>query len=333
MKTFHENRFQSIQALRGIAIFFVILEHIRFLNCGAFGVDIFFCISGFMIMFSTHTSGQFFIRKRALRILPLYYLVTIGVFALLLIFPSLFEQTKPDFIYLVKSMLFIPFDIGNGILQPIVRIGWTVNCEVFFYLLFYIAMRISHKYRGLLCSCFLCAMVFLTPLFSVNNDILTFYSNPVLLEFVFGILTYYICMGLYSLYEKGKLTKYYCIPSMFVTVILFVVLISTKQTINVLGYHRPLLWGIPAVLIVLSFFLTGLFYHTPAPLSRLGDMSYSLYLIHYYPVMFLDRKIFHFDSLTTKSLLGVVICIVLCLILSYFTWLYVEKGLAKLLQK
>ena len=42
MKPFHENHFDSIQALRGIAAVFVILEHIRFLNCGAFGVDIFF---------------------------------------------------------------------------------------------------------------------------------------------------------------------------------------------------------------------------------------------------------------------------------------------------
>ena len=41
-KDFHQIRFDSIQALRGIAALFVVLEHIRFLNCGAFGVDIFF---------------------------------------------------------------------------------------------------------------------------------------------------------------------------------------------------------------------------------------------------------------------------------------------------
>ena len=53
---FHRQHFDSIQALRGITALFIILEHIRFLNCGAFGVDIFFCISGFMIMFSDRKS-------------------------------------------------------------------------------------------------------------------------------------------------------------------------------------------------------------------------------------------------------------------------------------
>lgn len=52
-KEFHELHFDSIQALRGLAALFVVFQHVRFLNFGAFGVDIFFCISGFMIMFTT----------------------------------------------------------------------------------------------------------------------------------------------------------------------------------------------------------------------------------------------------------------------------------------
>ena len=61
---FHQMHFDSIQALRGITALFIVLEHVRFLNCGAFGVDIFFCISGFMIMFSTHKDTAYFLRKR-----------------------------------------------------------------------------------------------------------------------------------------------------------------------------------------------------------------------------------------------------------------------------
>ena len=51
-KRFQDLHFDSIQALRGLAALFVVFQHIRFLNFGAFGVDIFFCISGFMIMFT-----------------------------------------------------------------------------------------------------------------------------------------------------------------------------------------------------------------------------------------------------------------------------------------
>ena len=48
-KEFHELHFDSIQALRGLAALFVVFQHVRFLNFGAFGVDIFFCISGFKV--------------------------------------------------------------------------------------------------------------------------------------------------------------------------------------------------------------------------------------------------------------------------------------------
>ena len=58
-KAFHDIHFDSIQVLRGLAALFVVAEHIRFLACGAFGVDIFFCISGFMIMFTTHKNTSF----------------------------------------------------------------------------------------------------------------------------------------------------------------------------------------------------------------------------------------------------------------------------------
>ncbi len=185
---FHQMHFDSIQALRGITALFILLEHIRFLNCGAFGVDIFFCISGFMILFSTHSDSRFFLRKRLIRILPLYYLMTLGTFLLLLLFPRMFEQTRANPVFLLKSFLFLPFDIGGGVLQPLMRIGWTVNCEIFFYFLFAIAMRISHKYRGLYCGLFLLAFVAAARLLPSPPAFLAFYGNPVMLEFRHDLL-------------------------------------------------------------------------------------------------------------------------------------------------
>ena len=100
-KEFHELHFDSIQALRGLAALFVVFQHVRFLNFGAFGVDIFFCISGFMIMFTTEKSTKYFFRKRLVRILPLYYLMTLGTYLSLLLFPSMFN--RPDTIFPIWS--------------------------------------------------------------------------------------------------------------------------------------------------------------------------------------------------------------------------------------
>ncbi len=346
MEPFHNLRFQSIQTLRGLAAIMVALEHIRFLSCGAFGVDIFFCISGFMIMYTTHGSTKGFFRKRLLRILPFYYLVTLGTFLLLMLFPSMFEQTRASFPQLVKSLFFIPYDIGNGVLQPLMRIGWTLNCEMFFYLLFGIAFRINHKYRGLICCALLLLCTSLGALISGGNTWLGlnltgenssvssllapvfFYGNPVMLEFGLGILSYYIAMSLYMCKDNGFLfRKKTGIPALIVSLVLFAGLIYSTSHVNILGYRRLLIWGIPAMFVFMGFLVAGFSLTMPAFSVRLGDISFSLYLIHYYPIMFLDRKIFDFSAPSIRSVTGAVIGVLVVILLAYAAWYVIEKKL------
>lgn len=331
---FHDIRFDSIQTLRGITALFIVLEHIRFLSCGAFGVDIFFCISGFMIMFSTHKSTKHFLCKRLIRILPLYYLMTIGTFALLVLFPSMFAQTKADPVFLIKSLLFIPFDIGGGILQPLMRIGWTVNCEIFFYLLFLLALKISHKYRGLICSCLILFFVILAATIPGNFAPLTFYGAPVMLEFILGIISYYIARWIYTVHSRQSLPKLLLPICIIIFTILFLMLMVTKPIINILGFRRPFVWGIPAFILVLCIFIIGLFVRKmPAAFVRLGNISFSLYLMHYYPVMLLDRAVFDFSSCTPFTLLGTAIAIAISVILALICHEIIEKRFTGWLRK
>lgn len=332
-RDFHSCRFESIQALRGIAALFVILEHIRFLNCGAFGVDIFFCISGFMMMLSTHKHTGHFFGRRLIRILPLYYLMTLGTWVMLLLFPGLFEQTTANPAYLVKSLLFIPFDIDGGIIQPLMRIGWTVNCEMFFYLLFFISLRLSQKYRGLLCSGFLILPVLLNQLLPTAPAPLAFYGNPVMLEFILGILCYYGARLLYTRHQEQRLPKISAVLALLTAVLLFLALIVTKPSINILGIRRLLLWGLPGMLIVLCFFAAGLYIRFPACLVHLGDMSFSIYLIHYYPVMLLDRTVFDFSQPSPAALFGVFLTIPVCLLCSSVSYRLIEKWLTAKLKR
>ena len=325
---FHRQHFDSIQALRGITALFIILEHIRFLSCGAFGVDIFFCISGFMIMYSTHSNTQYFLRKRLIRLLPLYYLMTLGTYFLLLLFPGMFEQSTADPIFLLKSLLFIPFDIG-GVLQPLLRVGWTINCEVFFYALFFIALQINHKYRGLICGILLSGTIAAANLLPSPPAFLAFYGNPVMLEFIFGILCYYAARGLYRFRQTSKLPGI-CLPLSILGLLAgFMELLITKSNINVFGFRRPLLWGLPALMIVLCAFTAGLYLRKiPAALVRLGDISFSLYLVHYYPVILLDRAVFDFSVCTSHTLLGVAVAIAVSVTLALVSWFLFEQKLS-----
>lgn len=339
MTDFHRLHFDSIQALRGLAALLVVLEHIRFLNCGAFGVDIFFCISGFMIMYTTHRDAEHFLLKRLIRIVPFYALMTLGTFFLLLLFPSMFEQTPANPVFLVKSLFFIPFDIGGGVLQPLYRIGWTINCEMFFYLLFCISMHISRRLRGVVCSLLMCIIVFAGSLLPNQPAPLTFYGSPVMLEFLLGILCYYAARRIYQLCYKlpslrnqespeGRPFATTLLPGvlcLLTAAILLMYMLLTKSTINVLGFYRIFFWGIPSMIIVLSFFTAGLFLRMPSWSVKLGNISFSLYLIHYYPILFADRKIFNFSTPTLPAVSGAIISTALVILLAWPAWYIMEK--------
>lgn len=325
---FHTQRFNSIQALRGFTALFVALEHVRYLNCGAFGVDIFFIVSGFMAMFATHKDTKHFLKKRLIRIWPLYALVTLGTFFMLLVFPGLFHLSEANPVYLIKSLCFIPFEISPGVLQPLVRVGWTINYEILFYFLFFLSFRISHKYRGFICSVFLTLLVLAGHLLSVESTLLTFYGDYIQFEFVMGILTYYIVRKIYILCEKKSFAPVLSYLSIPIILALFLFLALTKQQTDISGLGRVLYWGIPALAIVFCTFIMNLSVKLPKLSVELGNISFSIYLLHYYPLMFIDRKLVSFEFYSPKALLFTLIGLFIVIILSTISYQLIEKRLS-----
>ncbi len=333
--TFHARHFNSIQALRGITAIFVALEHVRFLSCGAFGVDIFFCISGFMAMFASHHTAKDFLKKRFIRIYPFYAMMTLGTFLLLILFPGMFHLTQATPAALVKSLLFIPFEISEGIIQPLVRVGWTINYEMIFYLLFAASMRISHKYRGLICSGFLSTLVLLAHILPPDNTPLIFYGDFIQLEFILGIIAYYIVRKIYNIWEISSKAEIhsYCRLSRSLVLLLLLLLAITKQQTPIAGIGRVLYWGVPAFVIILLTFVMDLRLQSPGWLVTLGNMSFSIYLMHYYPLIFIDRKLFSLESFSPMAVLVTILGLAVVIAVSYVAHLLIEMKFSSYLRK
>ena len=83
-------RISSLEALRFLAALCVVLYHIPTIGLGAFGVDVFFIISGYVMMLSTAKGSELFLLKRAIRIIPVYWIATLGVFFMTVFFSQLF---------------------------------------------------------------------------------------------------------------------------------------------------------------------------------------------------------------------------------------------------
>ncbi len=331
---FLNQKFHSIQSLRGIAALFVVISHLSFIGIGAFGVDIFFCISGFIMMYVTSKNTEHFLIKRLIRIVPLYYMITIFTYILLLVFPRMFMTTTAEFSYVIKSFFFIPYEIGD-VIQPIVRVGWTINYEMFFYILFFISMKISKKYRGVICSCLLLVLAFLGELFVLPTTFLTFYCSELLIEFAFGILSFYLCEKIFVFLkakEKKSFSTFLLLICLAVIFAGFWLFISENNNMVVPYFSRVINWGIPAFFIFVAAFIIGCILKMPKWLSFLGDISFSLYLLHYYPITFISRITQKYDSIPLKVLLSVV-GIAIVIGISTISYYLIEKKLSSYLKK
>ncbi|MCA8888613.1 MAG: acyltransferase, partial [Parvularculaceae bacterium] len=144
-------RLANIQALRGLAALMVLFAHVKeaeidyggagvllphWLYMGVVGVDLFFLVSGFVMVHVASaaprgvTAARRFAFNRAARIYPLYWAVTLILLALYAGKYALFQEATP-FPNPVRTFLLLPDDH-----YPLLPVGWTLVHEMYFYAVF-----------------------------------------------------------------------------------------------------------------------------------------------------------------------------------------------------
>jgi exopolysaccharide production protein ExoZ len=271
-----------IQYLRGIAAVGVLGFHacqrsgLDF-GMGAAGVDIFFVISGFIMWVvsagKARGPGDFLLR-RAGRIAPLYWTVTLGVVGLDLLRPSLFPNMLLTAPHVVLSLLFLPHQDPHGAVAPVIVPGWTLSYEVFFYLVFALTLFLPLARRAWALTAIMAALCLAGAATQGGGPVWTTFTNPLVLEFVAGV-------WLAKAWTSGRLGG----PAAGWTAVAAgcgLLLAAAVSGAEVSGAARLYLWGLPAVLIVwggLCLERAGRVARLP-PLKLLGDASYSIYLVH-----------------------------------------------------
>src|ERR1019366_7660876 len=115
--------------------------HVGFTNqlWGQQGVDVFFVISGFIMMQVSRreTRPLAFLRARAIRIIPLYWLVTLA-------WAMLHHATS--WRDLLLSLAFVPHLAPAGQESPVLMQGWTLVYDVSFYACFGAALVVPRRF-------------------------------------------------------------------------------------------------------------------------------------------------------------------------------------------
>jgi len=123
-----------------------------------------------------------------IRIVPTYYIFTLGAFFLAIIYPDILVSTTANIEHLIKSLVFIPFDKNGTGHYPILFFGWTLNYEIYFYAIFALALKINHAYCGEVTALMIIFIWFICSPF--DSLPLSAYGNLIVIEFIFGIFSY-----------------------------------------------------------------------------------------------------------------------------------------------
>jgi len=287
-------------------------------------------------MYVTQSSAKYYLIKRLIRVIPLYWIVTIIRF---LLSPSPIYSQPYNWKFLLESLFFIPKNI-----QPIFNLGWTVNHVIMFYIIFRLACLVNLKDRGKIAAAFMITWVCSIQIFK-----LTYFYTPLPLEFILGIIAFEITK--YAHVRKSKNTKYGKIIKNIVCVILSAASLwyMTSYPAMVIIYKsgdwelmRPAVLGIPAMILVCSFCIFMKDKKTPKFLLFLGNISFSCYLWHIFVVAFaklLLQKMnllaadHDFYLMTASNFIFMVACVLLTIAVSWVSYKLIEVKLTSWIRR
>lgn len=297
-----------IQVQRGLFAVFVMLYHIRgaewlasqangiddillsshvFGNLSHSGIDVFFAISGFIMVYITMNDGfgvkaaGSFIFRKAARVYPTWWLF-LGLFCVLMVLivgtpwhPEHLRQGMSGPVFVLKSIFLIPQETPT----PVLQVGWTLVHEQYFYILFALLMLLPRRLLPICLAIWatipLGLMIF-APEATKSMPALRLITHPMTLEFITGAFA-----GLAFLRWGGK----FALPLGAIGTLLYIVMVSVAsvERVEFEPAYRVTCFILPVTLMVYGAAgIQNLVKDSKivGKAAIFGDWSFSLYLSH-----------------------------------------------------
>lgn len=336
----------SIQYLRAIAAFFVLLSHVSEKNMdmfggkmftfwyhgGEFGVDIFFIVSGFIMSYTTQNIHQTpyafftFIKKRIIRIIPLYWFLTFVALAVYIVIPEKVNSSGGLETVPFQSFFLLPVQRDEAYL---LNVGWTLRNEFIFYFIFSVGLLFSKNIGTFLVMIVLTLLMIIPSVLDLPslNDYYYNFLNDLFFEFALGML-------LFRLTQKIKNVP--ITLSIFLIVLGFILFYTLQSGMMELTNIRGVDSGFIALIICFGFVsLEPYFIKKPIELfMKLGVASYSTYLLHPFILSafkMIYNKVPQFSSL--GEIVITTILVVASLFFGYLCYIFIEKNLTKITKR
>ncbi len=320
-----------ITGLRCIAATMVVMIHTAALrdfgalgnvitDNGKYGVQIFFVISGFTIArtFASAPDYRTYLGRRVMRVAPLYYvLILLGFFLLLAggAPPEAPDRAAPGAYNLVMHILFLS-SWDAAIATSLLGVEWTIPIEIFWYVFLPLLLPITRNRRRLVQI--FTGLLMLSAMMRVAGHLLLPEHSGHFSPLTYGAYFYLgaICDGLRRTQQAQNNLRYATYTVVFYS-------IFTIATLTDTGFSASLFGIATAGLIV---------FHRASdtrrsvlcwrPMLFLGSLSYSLYLIHMLVIQLL-RHTLPYDTL--PGLVQFCAVMAVATVFSTATYLLIER--------
>jgi len=334
--------YYELDLMRFIAAFIILLYHYTystFLVLGApafgiekvtrygyLGVDIFFMISGYVVLMSSmHKSPQDFLVSRISRLYPAYWLTVILSFIVVyFVDPAGVNAPKPTFQLLVYNLTMLQNFFGKESINPVF---WTLTFEISFYFLILIiaGLRLWKNLLLIVAAWLLYSLI--AGLHSADTPFAYLLIPKYSCCFIAGMLFYMIRIN-----YTNRWKIYTLLLACFILNVRNDLLIRVE--VGNLSHNPSGIKG-PVMLVAVTAFYLFFFLSSNGRLSRLnfklfsqlGALTYPLYLLHpagCYVLFALAGKI-------DKYLLLVIVTLFF-LVVAYLTNKFIEKKLQTVLK-
>ncbi|HEU4663269.1 MAG TPA: acyltransferase [Dokdonella sp.] len=355
-------RLEFVQALRGIAALLVVLWHAsiylgpygtgiggRLFGPGAsMGVDLFFLVSGFIMVHTTRASdgswksAAAFAIKRVSRIWPLW-IVALALCVLCRADAEAFAYDPAKRAWLLHSLLFIPTagapsDVAPIYGFPVLGVGWTLNYEMYFYAIFGASMLFA-RWRWVAFFAWIATTLLLLPycaghlataadwagLAGSGNahrfglHYLDLMTHPLVLMFVAGVVIGMLHGSRHAI-EDARVLRILCLVVTACVVLQY----ATQWRVG----HGIAHWGLSLAPLLLVYSMASRRIVMPVPrwLVGLGNMSFSLYLLHPLVLGILPKAAVRFDHVPRSGPAAIFLMTTLSIALAALSYAVIERG-------
>ena len=326
---------KDIQILRGLAVVFVVLFHLEIagISSGFLGVDVFFVVSGFLmaILYKSGETKKFF-ERRAKRLIPAYFATVVFtlIASLFIVMPSEMGQVITQSIYSLFFANNIGFWMQNSYfsksdLNPLLHL-WSLGVEIQFYLIVPLLVWFFRKSKILLPMTIL--GTFIACIFIVGISPKTsFFMMPLRIwEFLIGFASAYYLTANGSV--KYKNLNLIGLIGLLILVAIPFMNVDGQSLNRMLGHPSIYALGVCiATVLIIAFGLPDLISNSilGKTFAKIGDYSYSIYLVHFPIIVLYLYKPFSGTQLYPESNLDKAILLVLITIISVVMHKLIEK--------